>query len=64
MGTAETAARAAGALVGGALFGLGVGMPFVVSFFVGIALILLAAPSLRLAGREPRAEAVAAVTHG
>jgi MFS family permease len=64
VGTAETAARAAGALVGGALFGLGVGVPFVVSFFVGIAFILFAAPSLRLAGREPRAEAVAAVTHG
>ncbi|HVH65337.1 MAG TPA: MFS transporter [Candidatus Acidoferrum sp.] len=64
VGTAESAARAAGALLAGALFGLGVAVPFVLSGVVGLALILLAAPSLRIAGREAYAQAVAAVGHG
>lgn len=64
VGTAEAAARAAGALLAGALFSLGVAVPFVVSGVVGMALILLAVPSLRIAGREPYAQAVAAVGHG
>lgn len=64
VGTAENAARAAGALLAGGLFGLGVAVPFVISCVVGMALILLAAPSLRIAGREPYAQAVAAVGHG
>ena len=52
VGTAETAAKAAGALVGGGLFGLGVAVPFVVSSLVGLAFILIGIPSLRAAGRD------------
>jgi len=52
VGTAETAAKAVGALIGGGLFGLGVWVPFVVSSVVGLALILLGIPSLRAAGAD------------
>jgi MFS family permease len=52
VGTAETAAKAVGALIGGGLFGLGVWVPFVVSSVVGLALILLGIPSLRAAGTD------------
>ena len=52
VGTAETAAKAVGALVGGGLFGLGVWVPFVVSSVAGLALILLGLPSLRAAGAD------------
>jgi len=52
VGTAETAAKAVGALIGGGLFGLGVWVPFVVSSVVGLALILLGLPSLRAAGTD------------
>ncbi len=52
VGTAETAAKAVGALIGGGLFGLGVWVPFVISSVVGLALILLGIPSLRAAGAD------------
>jgi len=52
VGTAETAAKAIGALVGGGLFGLGVWVPFVVSAVAGLALVLLGLPWLRTAGRD------------
>jgi DHA1 family multidrug resistance protein-like MFS transporter len=52
VGTAETAAKAVGALVGGGLFGLGVAVPFVASSAVGLAFILVGIPSLRAAGRD------------
>jgi len=52
VGTAETAAKAVGALIGGGLFGLGVWVPFVVSSVIGLALILLGIPSLRAAGAD------------
>jgi MFS transporter, DHA1 family, tetracycline resistance protein len=52
VGTAETAAKAVGALIGGGLFGLGVWVPFVMSSVVGLALILLGLPSLRAAGAD------------
>jgi DHA1 family multidrug resistance protein-like MFS transporter len=52
VGTAETAAKAIGALIGGGLFGLGVGVPFVVSSVGALAFILLGLPSLRAAGRD------------
>ena len=52
VGTAETAAKAVGALLGGGLFGLGVGVPFVVTAVVGVAFILGGLPWLRAAGRD------------
>jgi DHA1 family multidrug resistance protein-like MFS transporter len=52
VGTAETAAKAVGALVGGGLFGLGVWVPFVVSSVLGLALILFGVPWLRAAGAD------------
>ncbi|MDQ6711164.1 MAG: MFS transporter [Candidatus Dormibacteraeota bacterium] len=52
VGTAESAAKAVGALIGGALFGLGVWVPFVLSGVVGVAVIALGLPSLRAAGRD------------
>jgi MFS transporter, DHA1 family, tetracycline resistance protein len=65
VGTAETAAKAAGALIGGALFGLGVWVPFVVSSLAGLAFILLGLPSLRAAGRDAgRRPALAVAGHG
>lgn len=64
VGTAETAAKAVGALLGGGLFGLGVGVPFFVSSALGLALILLGIPSLRTAGRDPALRPALAVGHG
>ena len=61
VGTAETAAKAAGALFGGGLFGLGVWVPFVVSSVAGLAFILLGVPWLRAAGRDVRVRPVLAV---
>lgn len=65
VGTAETAAKALGALVGGGLFGLGVGIPFYVSAAVALALIAAGVPSLRTAGRDARLRpAIGAVASG
>jgi DHA1 family multidrug resistance protein-like MFS transporter len=52
VGTAETAAKAVGALLGGGLFGLGVAVPFVVSAAVGVGFIVASIPWLRAAGRH------------
>ncbi len=62
VGTAETAAKALGALLGGGLFGLGVWVPFLVSSVAGLAFILLGVPLLRAAGRDARVRPVLAVT--
>jgi MFS family permease len=62
VGTAETAAKAVGALLGGGLFGLGVWVPFVVSSLAGLAFILLGVPWLRAAGRDARSRPVLAVS--
>jgi len=52
VGTAEAAAKAVGALIGGTLFGLGLWVPFVISGVVGLVLIGLSLPWLRAAGRD------------
>jgi DHA1 family multidrug resistance protein-like MFS transporter len=52
VGTAETAAKAIGALLGGGLFGLGVAVPFLLSAVVGVGFILASLPWLRAAGRD------------
>jgi DHA1 family multidrug resistance protein-like MFS transporter len=62
VGTAETAAKAVGALLGGGLFGLGVGVPFVVSGAVGVGFILASIPWLRAAGRDAGLQPALAVT--
>jgi len=62
VGTAETAAKAVGALLGGGLFGLGVWVPFVVSSVAGLAFILLGVPWLRAAGRDARFSPVLAAS--
>jgi MFS family permease len=62
VGTAETAAKAVGALLGGGLFGLGVGVPFVLSAVVGVAFILASLPWLREAGRDAGLRPALAVT--
>jgi len=62
VGTAETAAKAVGALLGGGLFGLGVWVPFVVSSVAGLAFILLGVPWLRAAGRDARVSPVLAAS--
>jgi DHA1 family multidrug resistance protein-like MFS transporter len=54
VGTAETAAKAVGALLGGGLFGLAVWVPFVLSSVLGLALILGGLPWLRAAGPDRR----------
>jgi DHA1 family multidrug resistance protein-like MFS transporter len=65
VGTAETAAKAVGALLGGGLFGLGVGIPFYVSSAVALLLIALAVPPLLAAGRDRRrVPALAVAGHG
>jgi len=65
VGTAETAAKAVGAVVGGGLFGLGVWVPFVVSSIAGLAFILLGLPWLRAAGRDAGVRpALAVAGHG
>ena len=62
VGTAETAAKAVGALLGGGLFGLGVAVPFVISSVAALAFILLGLPSLRAAGRDAGLRPALAVT--
>jgi hypothetical protein len=62
VGTAETAAKAVGALLGGGLFGLGVAVPFVVSAVVGVGFILVSLPWLRAAGRDAGLRPALAVT--
>jgi MFS family permease len=62
VGTAETAAKAVGALIGGGLFGLGVAVPFVVSAVVGVGFILASLPWLRAAGRDAGLRPALAVT--
>ena len=52
VGTAEAAAKAVGALTGGALFGLGLWVPFILSAIVGLILIAFGLPYLRAAGRD------------
>jgi len=64
VGTAEAAAKAVGALIGGTLFGLGLWVPFVLSSLVGLSLILLGLPSLRAAGRDIAVLQVAALPNG
>ena len=61
VGAAETGAKALGALLGGALFGLGVAIPFVVSSVIALGFIALAVPSLLAAGRANGPEPVLAV---
>ena len=62
VGTAETAAKALGALLGGGLFGLGVWVPFVLSAVVGVGFILASLPWLRAAGRDAGMQPVMMVT--
>jgi DHA1 family multidrug resistance protein-like MFS transporter len=62
VGTAETAAKAVGALLGGGLFGLGVAVPFVVSAAVGLGFIVASIPWLRAAGRDVGLRPALAVT--
>ena len=62
VGTAETAAKAVGALLGGGLFGLGVAVPFAVSAVVGVGFILVSLPWLRAAGRNAGLRPALAVT--
>ncbi|HEY8737338.1 MAG TPA: MFS transporter [Candidatus Dormibacteraeota bacterium] len=64
VGTAEAAAKAVGALIGGTLFGLGLWVPFVLSSLVGLSLILLGLPSLRAAGRDIAVLQVATLPNG
>ena len=61
VGTAQSAATAAGSLAGGALFGLGVGFPFYVAAAAGVLVGLLALPILRGLGHAaPAADAAPA----
>ncbi len=50
VGTALSAAQAVGSVVGGALFGIGVGVPFYVAGAAGVLFALLAVPGLRALG--------------
>ena len=50
VGTAMSAAQAVGSVVGGALFGIGVGVPFYVAGAAGVLFALLAVPGLRALG--------------
>jgi DHA1 family multidrug resistance protein-like MFS transporter len=52
VGTAQSAATAAGALAGGALFGIGVGVPFYAAGAAGVLFALLAVPGLRALGQR------------
>ncbi len=61
VGTADAAAKGVGALLGGWLFGLGIGVPFVVSSLVGTSFILLALPALRQSGRDPQGASTLAI---
>jgi DHA1 family multidrug resistance protein-like MFS transporter len=57
VGTAQSAANAVGALAGGALFGIGVGVPFYVAAAAGVLFAFLALPGLRgLGDRAPLAD--------
>jgi len=57
VGTAQSAATAVGSLAGGALFGIGIGVPFYVAAAGGVLFALLAVPSLRgLGHRAPAVE--------
>jgi MFS family permease len=57
VGTAQSAATAVGSLAGGALFGVGIGMPFYVATAGGVLFALLAVTSLRgLGHRAPAVE--------
>ncbi len=57
VGTAMSTATAVGSLVGGALFSLGVAIPFLAAAGAGIVFALLALPALLAAGaRQPAAE--------
>lgn len=64
VGTAEAAAKAVGALIGGTLFGLGLWVPFVLSSVVGLSFILFGLPALRAAGRDIAILQVAALPNG
>ena len=61
VGAAETGAKALGALLGGALFGLGVAIPFLASSIIALGFIALAVPSLLAAGRPSGPEPVLVV---
>lgn len=52
VGTAQSAATAAGSLLGGWLFGIGVGMPFYVASAAGVLFALLAVPGFRALGKR------------
>ena len=52
VGTAQSAATAVGSLAGGALFGIGVGVPFYAASAAGVLFALLALPGLRALGRR------------
>jgi DHA1 family multidrug resistance protein-like MFS transporter len=52
VGTAQAAATAVGSLAGGALFGIGVAVPFYVAAASGVAFALLALPTLRGLGHR------------
>jgi len=63
VGTAQSAATAVGSLAGGALFGVGVGVPFYVAGAAGVLFALLALPGLRgLGDRAPAATPAESVT--
>ena len=64
IGTAETAAKAVGALIGGTLFGLGLWVPFILSGLVGVSLIAIGLPWLQAAGKDAGALLVAGARHG
>lgn len=57
VGTAQSGSMAIGALVGGSLFAMGLGVPFFVAATVGFGFSLLALPGLRAAGRRSVAPA-------
>jgi len=57
VGTAQSASMAIGALAGGSLFAMGLGVPFFVAASVGFGFALLALPGLRAAGRRSAAPA-------
>lgn len=52
VGTAQSAATAVGSLAGGALFGVGLAVPFYVAAVAGVLFALLALPSLRGLGHR------------
>jgi MFS family permease len=56
VGTAMSGSMAIGSLFGGALFAMGLGVPFFVAAGVGVGFALAAVPGLRAAGRRPVAQ--------